>query len=202
MSNHMQNRWPSWPLYLVVSSSTHGEFGLSVPRDKMAFVTGSFAFARLLAERLRSHLSEPLYILRVVYYNRFNSIMLQANKCVARLDRAWAWSSPPSVFSASYCQLCLKSSLTSCALEVTVSPDPGSACPVHRLEWAPQYFHERLKLNTLYHHWEKFNTAGVLAALRSAKTAWIGPLYFARTMRKVLPLEVMDIIVSAVICQY
>lgn len=204
----------AWPLYLVVGQPTdsrcHSIFPslgiLGVPRQKVAVVTASFAFANLLMRKLESHSSIPLEILRIVFYNRCSPVKLQSSGHLASLDSAWP--TPPSVLSDSYCQLCvqivpvdgLRNGLR-ILVGVSVSPDIGSQCLRHRSDWAPQYLHERLRLNTLHQHWEEVNTPGLPEALRSAKLAWIGPLYFARSMQNVLPSEVLRMIVTAVICQ-
>lgn len=204
----------AWPQYLVVGQPTDSQCQsllpilgiLGVPRQKVAFVTASFAFANLLMRKLESHCSTPLEILRIVYYNRCSPVKLQSSGYLASLDSAW--QTPPSVLSDSYCQLCVKilpdQGLQNGALlvGVSVSPDIGSQCLRHRSDWAPQYLHERLRLNTLNQHWDEVNTPGVPEASRSAKLAWIGPLYFSRSMQNVLPSEVRNMIVTAVICQY
>ena len=68
---------------------------------------------------------------------------------------------------------------------------------MHAFEWVPQIIHEKVKLNSLYCRWCKHDTAGALDALQSAKMAWIGLAYFARSMQTVLPSDVLDNIVSA-----
>ena len=85
---------------------------------------------------------------------------------------------------------------------VSVCPELGSRCIRHMSDWAPQFLHDRLKLNTLHQHWDRANTPGVHGALHSAKMAWIGLLYFSRSMQNVLPFEVINMIESAVICLY
>ena len=82
---------------------------------------------------------------------------------------------------------------------VDVCPQIGSKCISHT---SPQFLHYRLKLNTLHQHWDRADTPGMHEALRSAKIAWVGLLYFSRSMQNVLPFELIDMIESAVICQY
>lgn len=175
-------------------------------KQQLAFVTASFAFARLLTEKLRN-LSIPLQIVRVVYYNRYSLATSESSDHMARLD--CAWKSPPFVLSESFCQLCLKSwgirggPFGKMVLQgVSVSSEHGSRCISHMSDWAPQFLHDRLKLNTLHQHWDSVNTPGVHGALCSAKMAWIGLLYFSRSMQNVLPFEVINMIESAVIRQY
>ena len=176
--------------------------------QELAFVTASFAFARLLTEKLRN-LSIPLQIVRVVYYNRCSLATSESSDHIARLDSAW--KSPPSVLSESYCLLCLRPERTLGLIilhdkmvlhGVSVSSEHGSRCISHMSDWAPQFLHDRLKLNTLHQHWDLANTPGVHGALCSAKMAWIGLLYFSRSMQNVLPAEVINMIESAVVRQY
>ena len=197
---------PAWPLYLVVGNPTDSPRFFPVPAQSVALVTASFAFARLATDKLRSHTSTPLEILRVVYYNGCSPVTSQSSSSVTRLDNAW--QSPPSVLSESYCQFCVKLwpalafKAGAGVVGVSVSPEAGAPCHRHRLEWAPQYLHERLKLNTLHQQWAEFKASGMRGALRSAKLAWIGPVYFSRSMQNELPPEVINMIVIAVICQY
>ena len=192
-----------WPLYLVVGNPTDSPCFLPVPTRDVVSVTASFAFARLLTDKLRRHTSTSLEILRVVYHNGCCAVTSQSSSDMTLLDTAW--KRPPSVLTESYCLLCVKSwpDIAVQALEgVSVSSEAGSRCPRHNSEWAPQYLHERLKLNTLHRHWDKIETSGVHRALRSAKLAWIGLVYFSRSMQNVLPSEVINKIITAVICQY
>ena len=210
----MQHSQSFWPLYLVFSSSAGTGWPWCLPilpmlTQELAFVTASFAFARLLTGKLR-YLSIPPHIVRVVYYNRSSPVTSESSDDIARLDSAW--KSPPSVLSESYCQLCMAPKRTSGSgmrihsemvlHGVGVSPEIGSRCISHASSWAPQFLHERLQLNTLHQQWDKINTPGVHGALRSAKLSWTGLLYFSRSMQNVLPAEVINMIESAVVRQY
>ena len=180
----------SCPLYLVIN--VPGEVALPFSRKWLVLVTASFAFARCFRQQMIEQLNQHMYIIRVVYHNRSIPVTLQSSSFTARLDKAWC--RPPSVFAAPYCQLCLKESKL---VGVSVTSHTNYSCPMHASEWAPQFTHERFRLNSLYNHWYQHGSTGALDALRSAKLAWIGPIYFARSMRAVLPSDVLDKIISA-----
>ena len=199
------------PLYFVVSKPTGLRCRwtiptLALPRQKVALVTGSLAFARLAIQKLQSYLSRPLELVRVARYNRCMLVTFSSNDYLASMDRASQTPLSVNVLSESYCLLCVKvapeQGISSDGPLKVVGVSTWSQCIGHRSDWAPQYLHERLKLNTLHQHWDEVITPGVLGALRSAKLAWTGPFYFARSMQDILPSEVLNMIVSAVICQY
>lgn len=197
-----------WPLYLIVDPLTdvfpsEGWF-LSMPRNNLALVTASFAFARLVTEKLSKHLSTPPQILRVSY-RRYCTVTPESRFLLPDLmaTESSAWQ----VLSESYCEMCLVMwpgqythgiehilRLTGVAVSET-----GSLCLRHGSDCA---VHETIQQNTLHQHWDKLNSPGMREALRSAKMSWIGLLYFSRSMLDVLPFEVIDTITSAVQRQY
>ena len=149
---------------------------------------------RDLRQQVYNELGRVLVIVRVVYQNRCLPVTRQSSDFVASLDKAWC--RPPSVFVAPYCQLCLKNRKLNGA---SVTPNNDGSCPLHSSsEWAHiQFTHESLKLNCISSCWCKYGAPGAVDALQSTKMACVGLAYFARSMRKVLPKEILEKIISA-----
>ena len=157
-----------------------GFFYLRIPRKNLAFATASFVFARVLIEKLSIHLSTPPELLQVLYCNCYHNVTSDLVDKVTWKDSAEP--SLSSVLSETYCQVCLKllpdPDRADFGMDLTglsMPPESGSVC--HGSDCVPQI----LQLNTLHQHWDKVNTPGMREALRSAKIAWIGLLYFSRS---------------------
>ncbi len=188
MAHLIRNKWP---LYLV----TESDIDICLPPlalSRIVLISASFAFARLFCGHLEVSLGKSFDILRVTYYNRVLPVRAQSSAFVAQLDRLWC--KPPSVIEVSYCLLCVKYGKTVEGL--TVVTEHGKSCQAHQRVWSPQYQHEQIQLNELTMLWNREFSAGPSAALRCAKVAWTGPLYFLRAMKSSLPADILDYIVT------
>ena len=183
----------SWPLYLVTESETER---VPLELNRIVLASASFAFARLFCHHLELSLGKKMGVIRVTYYNRSLPVGSQSSAFVTKLDSRWC--RPPCVTEKAYCVLCIKThgQHNTCLEGLSVSPDLGTVCQAHQLNWAPQLKHERLQLNAVSKQWYEGNTAKACAALRSAKLAWTGPLYFARAVSNMLPVDIVNYIVA------
>ena len=178
----------AYPLYVIRDCLEHNSY---IRSEDVVLITASFTFARIFKDRFGSRVGRELHITRVVYTNRLLPVTRQSSHFVARLDSSWC--RPPSMLALSFCQLCF---LPDRWVGVSISNKEGSPCPLHPTHWAPQFNHERVRLNSFNPCWHESKTQGALQALRSAKLELIGPLYFARSMSAALPVEVLNLILA------
>lgn len=200
-----------WPLYIVTEERSGYLNCQQIRLDNLVLVTSSFAFARLVSEHLdrscdsKTRLAHD--VVRVTHHNRFLPVSQQSSEFMARLDQHW--TRPPSVVEA-HCQLGGDFSVSWVLRSVTVLAEPAAPCARHNNnasrgslvtlsklhEVATNSSHKQLRLNVFNKHWPAANSADARAALQSAKLAWIGPLYFARALRGLLPAECLEHIVE------
>lgn len=195
MTSVVRNKWP---LYVITQNFSSR---LPTQLEKLVLVTSSFAFARLACCCLGRSFQSWFDILRVTHCSRCFPVGQQSSDFVARLDQHW--SKPPGVLAEAYCQLCVKSYCSDSHEEVkwllngvNVFTGPTIGRGERPVDAFPVNSYEQLGLNTLNKHWPGARSAAARAALRSAKLAWTGPLFFARALRDQLPPEIMDRVVE------
>ena len=187
-----------WPVYVVLRGSPSC---LPVPFRRIMLLSASFSFAREVCFHFNRVAGKPiLEVLRVTHVTRAVPVACQSSAFVRHtLDRHWA--RPPPVTSASSCQLCLEVRFTTAGPEHWVQglhPLPKSRTRQQQGQHGnPECSHQYVDLNTITKSWGLKSPAE--EALRCAKRAWIGPLYFAKAMSQHPPVELRDTIAEAAV---
>lgn len=177
-----------WPLYLICTGSSSK---LPLPLEDLFLVTTSLDFARCVCRRLSQ---EPTTLIRVTQYNLWLRVAASSLETAKALDKLWP-QLPQSVVEEAHCKLCIRSAGANKKAQpvlVGVNALHQAPCRAHQVKWYPQYTHDILKLNALNSLRSQSTKSNDMAALMSAKTEWLGQLYFMKAFRHHLPYEVLE----------